>query len=137
LDRLLTGLRLLGLLAPIQNVLQTVLLRRTREHKIDGQPIVSLPPCKIVQKEIEFSPMERQFYDTLFSTPHTATYDTRGTQSTCARANAVPSNNTENAQSVFNDYLENGTVLNHYVHILELLLRYVRRAPPPPIAVKS
>lgn len=79
----------------LQNVLQTVLLRRTREHKIDGQPIVSLPPCKIVQKEIEFSPMERQFYDTLF----------------------------KNAQSVFNDYLENGTVLNHYVHILELLLR--------------
>jgi hypothetical protein len=52
----------------IQNVLQTVMLRRTREHRIDGQPIVSLPPCKIVQKEIEFSPMERQFYDTLFST---------------------------------------------------------------------
>lgn len=51
----------------LQKILQSVLLRRTREHKINGEPILSLPPCKIVQKEIQFSSMERQFYDTLFS----------------------------------------------------------------------
>ncbi|KAL6065606.1 putative global transactivator [Balamuthia mandrillaris] len=79
----------------LQNMLQGVVLRRTKQHTIDGKPILSLPPCHIVKIETPFSPTESQFYNALF----------------------------ENAQSIFNAYLESGNLLKHYIHILELLLR--------------
>jgi SNF2 family DNA or RNA helicase len=49
----------------LQTILQAVMLRRTKTSKLNGKPIVSLPP-RIVELEVGvFSPEEREFYDSL------------------------------------------------------------------------
>lgn len=47
-------------------MLEPLLLRRTKETKgADGQPIVQLPPRKIIIERLLFSPEELDFYDAL------------------------------------------------------------------------
>jgi hypothetical protein len=43
--------------------LQGVLLRRTKQSKLDGKPILDLPPCEQTLRRIELTPQERAFYD--------------------------------------------------------------------------
>jgi len=51
----------------LQAVLNGVLLRRTKDSKIDGVPIVELPDKKHKAIQVEFSPEERAFYDSLYN----------------------------------------------------------------------
>ena len=44
---------------------QGVLLRRTKGSKIDGKPIVDLPPREVAHARLDFPPAERANYDRL------------------------------------------------------------------------
>ncbi|KAI9435461.1 SNF2 family N-terminal domain-containing protein [Lactarius indigo] len=49
--------------ARAQSILKPILLRRTKDSKLEGKPLLTLPP-KIVELEtLQFSPEERQIYD--------------------------------------------------------------------------
>jgi len=45
--------------------IRAVTLRRTKQSKIDGQPIVVLPPRTVLIKEVEFDESEHDFYHAL------------------------------------------------------------------------
>lgn len=79
----------------LQVLLKAVLLRRTKNSKIDGRPILQLPARISEKVHAVFSEDERQLYDAL---------ETR-------------------TQLQFNKYLRNGTVGRNYSHVLVLLLR--------------
>ncbi|KAF7095989.1 hypothetical protein CFC21_098015 [Triticum aestivum] len=49
----------------LQTVLRIVLLRRTKETKINGEPIINLPPKTIKLQKVDFTKEERAFYLTL------------------------------------------------------------------------
>jgi SNF2 family DNA or RNA helicase len=51
----------------LQAVLNGVLLRRTKDSKINGVPIVELPDKKHKAIQVEFSPEERAFYDSMYN----------------------------------------------------------------------
>ncbi len=70
-------------------------LRRTKTHKLDGKPLIELPPKEIFHELIEFSQPEREFYDALF----------------------------ERAQMQFNIYVRAGTVMKNYSNVLAWLMR--------------
>lgn len=79
----------------LQALLKAILLRRTKSSKIDGKPILQLPPKEV---EIDLSVMdedENEFYHAL----------------------------EEGAKVQMNKYLEQGSVTKNYSNILVLLLR--------------
>ncbi|KAJ5989844.1 hypothetical protein N7522_010051 [Penicillium canescens] len=89
-------------------LVKSVCLRRTKASKIDGQPILQLPP-KITEKvQVLFSDKEREVYDEL---------------------NA-------NTQRQINRYLDAGTLGSNYGHVLALLLR-LRQACCHPLLIKE
>ena len=45
--------------------LQGVLLRRTKNSRIDGEPVVKLPPREQQLVQCQFSSQEQAFYDQL------------------------------------------------------------------------
>jgi DNA repair protein RAD5 len=47
----------------IQAILEPVLLRRTKNMKKNGKPLVELPPKEVVVERIKFSPKERNLYN--------------------------------------------------------------------------
>ena len=79
----------------LQALLKAILLRRTKSSKIDGQPILSLPPKEITLVHAVFSPDEKAFYDALES----------------------------KSKITFNKYLRQNAVGRHYSNLLVLLLR--------------
>ena len=76
-------------------LLKAVLLRRMKSSKIDGKPIIELPPVMTEVKHAVFSPDEMDFYTALES----------------------------QTQLQFNRYLKAGTVGKNYSNVLVLLLR--------------
>lgn len=82
-------------LQQLQVLLKAVLLRRTKTSKIDGNPILQLPPRVTEQVHAVFSEDEQEFYNALES----------------------------KTQLQFNRYLDAGTVGRNYSNILVLLLR--------------
>ncbi|CAN3360935.1 hypothetical protein DICA3_D15302 [Diutina catenulata] len=46
----------------LRAVLSAVLLRRTKDSKVDGQPILSLPPKHLKRLNVEMKPAEREYY---------------------------------------------------------------------------
>lgn len=92
----------------LQAILDTVLLRRTKDQKIDNSPIVSLPPKVIRLRSIECRAEEEEFYQALWNS----------------------------SKNQFNNLVESGKVLENYAHILELLLR-LRQACDHPRLVKG
>jgi SNF2 family DNA or RNA helicase len=42
-----------------------VCLRRTKNSELDGKPIISLPPRETNLVSVDFSPSEREFYESL------------------------------------------------------------------------
>ena len=57
----------MGVLDSLQNVLQPLLLRRTKDTKgRDGKPIVELPPKHVDIEYVELSAAERDFYDAVY-----------------------------------------------------------------------
>ncbi|KAG9109343.1 hypothetical protein FRC07_008339, partial [Ceratobasidium sp. 392] len=78
-----------------QALLKKCLLRRTKETKLEGKPLITLQPKTIEIEELEFSPDERQIY---------AAVEAR-------------------QQQKFNRFLRAGTVMKNYSAILVMLLR--------------
>ena len=79
-------------------MLQPLLLRRTKDMKTaDGQPILELPPRIETTVELDFSESERDFYSALYN----------------------------RSKTQFEGFVKQGLVLNKYVQILTLLLRWL------------
>lgn len=82
-------------MAQLRVLVKSICFRRTKESKIDGEPILQLPPKVIEQVHVAFSEHEQEMYATL---------------------NA-------NTQDQVNRYLNAGTLGRNYSHVLVLLLR--------------
>ncbi|PYH94755.1 hypothetical protein BO71DRAFT_398695 [Aspergillus ellipticus CBS 707.79] len=92
----------------LQVLLKAVLLRRTKTSKIDGKPILQLPPKISERVHAVFSEDEQEFYNAL---------ETR-------------------SQLEVNKYMEAGTIGRNYSNILVLLLR-LRQACCHPHLIKD
>ena len=92
----------------LQALLKAILLRRTKTSKIDGKPILQLPPKRMQEQRAVFSEDERDFYKALES----------------------------QTQLKFNRYLKANTVGRNYSNILVLLLR-LRQACCHPHLIKD
>lgn len=93
----------------LQSVLETILLRRTKDQKVNDAPIVSLPPKVINIRKITCRPDEEEFYQNLWNS----------------------------SKSQFQNLEASGRVLENYAHILELLLRLRQACDHPLLARKS
>jgi SNF2 family DNA or RNA helicase len=92
----------------LQALLKAILLRRTKTSKIDGRPILQLPPKRMHEQRAVFSEDERDFYKALET----------------------------QTQLKFNRYLKANTVGRNYSNILVLLLR-LRQACCHPHLIKD
>ncbi|CAM0911077.1 unnamed protein product [Alopecurus aequalis] len=92
----------------LQTVLRIILLRRTKETMINGEPIINLPPKTINLEKVDFTMEERAFYMTL----------------------------EERSRQQFKEYAAAGTLKQNYANILLLLLR-LRQACDHPLLVKG
>ncbi|KAG0099620.1 hypothetical protein BGZ93_006730 [Podila epicladia] len=92
----------------VQALMKAVCLRRTKTCKIDGKPILELPPRNVEKVSIPFSADEKAFYDAL---------ETR-------------------TRERFNAYVRAGTVMKNYSNVLVLLLR-LRQACCHPHLIKD
>lgn len=92
----------------LQTVLRIILLRRTKETMINGEPIINLPPKIINLEKVDFTKEERAFYMTL----------------------------EERSRQQFKEYAAAGTLKQNYANILLLLLR-LRQACDHPLLVKG
>ncbi|KAL5231586.1 hypothetical protein ABZP36_030362 [Zizania latifolia] len=92
----------------LQAVLRVVLLRRTKETLINGEPIIKLPPKTINLDKVDFTKEERAFYMTL----------------------------EERSRQQFKAYAAAGTLKQNYANILLMLLR-LRQACDHPLLVKG
>jgi SNF2 family DNA or RNA helicase len=94
----------------LRSVLSCVLLRRTKDQKVDGgKSVVELPPRSVVVRKEIFSSEENEFYQHLW----------------------------ESAKSRFQSMVAEGTVLQNYAHILELLLRLRQACDHPGLVTSS
>jgi len=93
----------------LQAILETILLRRTKDQKIDNTPIVSLPPRIVNVCPVPFSEAEENFYQALWNSSKTK----------------------------FNSYIQSGKVLENYAHILELLLRLRQACDHPSLVTRN
>ncbi|KAI0784921.1 SNF2 family N-terminal domain-containing protein [Abortiporus biennis] len=93
----------------VQVILEAVLLRREKTMRdSDGKRIVELPPKEISIENLEFSPLERKIYDSLY----------------------------QDAKKNFDSLNERGLVKKNYTSILAMLMR-LRRAVLHPSLVLS
>lgn len=89
-------------------LVKSVCLRRTKKTKIDGQPILQLPPKVIEKIHVVFNEEEKAVYDELSS----------------------------DTQRVITRYLDNGTLGKNYSHVLVLLLR-LRQCCDHPLLIRG
>ncbi|XP_066349545.1 helicase-like transcription factor CHR28 isoform X2 [Miscanthus floridulus] len=92
----------------LQAILRIILLRRTKETLIDGEPILKLPPKTIQLSKIDFTQEERAFYLVL----------------------------EEGSRQKFKAYDAAGTIRKNYANILVLLLR-LRQACDHPLLLNG
>ncbi|CAM0902558.1 unnamed protein product [Alopecurus aequalis] len=92
----------------LQTVLKIILLRRTKETLLDGEPIIKIPPKTIELKKINFTQEERYFYLAL----------------------------EEGSRQKFKKFALAGTIKQNYANILVLLLR-LRQACDHPFLLKE
>ncbi|XP_044968034.1 helicase-like transcription factor CHR28 [Hordeum vulgare subsp. vulgare] len=92
----------------LQTVLKIILLRRTKETLLDGEPIIKVPPKTIELKKINFTQEERYFYLAL----------------------------EEGSREKFKEFAAAGTIKQNYANILVLLLR-LRQACDHPYLLKD
>ena len=92
----------------LQALFRSFTLRRTKESRLDGKPIIELPPRTDQPAYVEFNDEQRKFYQAL----------------------------EVQQQLTFNKYLLNGAVMKNYIHILILLLR-LRQACDHPFLLKN
>ncbi|KPI36973.1 putative ATP-dependent helicase [Cyphellophora attinorum] len=93
----------------LQGLLRAILLRRTKQSKIDGKPILQLPSKTTVEDRAIFGKDQREFYEAL----------------------------EKQAQIQFNRYLRNNSVGRNYSHALVLLLRLRQACCHPTLIVNS
>ncbi|CCM03639.1 uncharacterized protein FIBRA_05783 [Fibroporia radiculosa] len=94
----------------VQIILESVLLRRTKDMRdTDGKMIVELPPKEVVIDSLEFSPLERRIYDSLYT----------------------------DAKKDFERLNEKGLVSRNYTHILAMLMRLRRAVLHPSLVLSS
>lgn len=98
----------------LQTALSMILLRRTKDQRTrdaSGQirAVVDLPPRAVTVQPAAFSAEEQAFYDALW----------------------------EQSKNKFNRLVEDGTVLQNYAHILELLLRLRQACDHPALVLNS
>lgn len=98
----------------LQTALSSILLRRTKDQRsVDAngevRAVVELPPRDVSVQMASFSAEEQAFYDALW----------------------------EQSKSKFNRLVEDGTVLQNYAHILELLLRLRQACDHPNLVINS
>ncbi|XP_058755377.1 helicase-like transcription factor CHR28 [Vicia villosa] len=91
----------------LQAILKVIMLRRTKDTILDGEPIICLPPKRVKCKRVTFSQEEHDFYSKL-----------------------------ETDFYLDKEYADAGTVKQNYVHILSMLLR-LRQACNHPQLVKG
>lgn len=92
----------------LQALFRSFTLRRTKDSRLDGKPIIKLPPRIDNPAFAEFNDEQREFYQAL----------------------------EVQQQLKFNKYLINGAVMKNYIHILILLLR-LRQACDHPFLLKN
>ncbi|KAK0703564.1 SNF2 family N-terminal domain-containing protein [Lasiosphaeria miniovina] len=90
-----TDLQRSNAMKQLRIVLKAIMLRRMKNSKIDGKPILSLPDKTEHEDNVVFSNDEQSFYQDL----------------------------EQRSQVIFNKYLRSGTVGKNYSNILVLLLR--------------
>lgn len=93
----------------LQALLRALLLRRTKQSKIGGKPILQLPPKTTVEERAIFGKDQREFYEGL----------------------------ERSAQIQFNRYLRNGSIGRNYSNALTLLLRLRQACCSPTLIVNS
>lgn len=92
----------------VQVILESVLLRREKKMRDrDGKPIVELPNKEVTIERLEFSPLERRIYDSMYT----------------------------DAKKNFEQLKAKGLVGKNYTHILAMLMR-LRRAVLHPSLVQ-
>ncbi|ANB13340.1 translocase ULS1 [Sugiyamaella lignohabitans] len=96
-------------LTKLRALLKAIMLRRTKDSKIDGKPILNLPPKTIEFAEKLFDEEEDKAYKSL---------EAKG-------------------QEQMNKYLEAGTVEKNYTNILTILLRLRQACCHPKLIEKS
>lgn len=92
----------------LQALFRSFTLRRTKDSRLDGKPIIKLPPRTDKPAYVEFKDEQKEFYQAL----------------------------EVQQQLAFNKYLINGAVMKNYIHILILLLR-LRQACDHPFLLKN
>jgi SNF2 family DNA or RNA helicase len=79
----------------LQTLMKSITLRRTKDQKIDGRAILDIPPKFDDTVILELDPAERSLYDKMH----------------------------QRAKRVLSGLQSSGTVMKHYVHVLEMILR--------------
>ncbi|KAI0073947.1 hypothetical protein K474DRAFT_1648766 [Panus rudis PR-1116 ss-1] len=94
----------------VQIILETILLRREKNMRdSDGRKIIELPPKEVTVETLEFSPLERKIYDSLYS----------------------------NAKADFENLNARGLVSKNYTHILAMLMRLRRAVLHPSLVISD
>ncbi|KAI0732417.1 SNF2 family N-terminal domain-containing protein [Fomitopsis betulina] len=94
----------------VQVILESTLLRREKNMlDTDGKKIVELPPKEVIVENLEFSPLERKIYDSLYT----------------------------DAKKNFDKLSEKGLVSRNYTHILAMLMRLRRAVLHPNLVLSS
>jgi SNF2 family DNA or RNA helicase len=93
----------------LQSVIAELVIRRTKDKKINGEHIVQLPPKRINIVELEFSEAENRFYNALY----------------------------DYAKGKFTEFMESGTLLKNYANILEMLLHLRQVCDHPALIINS
>ncbi|KAG8431459.1 hypothetical protein GDO86_018655, partial [Hymenochirus boettgeri] len=84
-----------GGLRRLQALIKNITLRRTKNSKIKGRPVLELPERKVFIQHVELSLEERQIYETVKN----------------------------EGKAVISRYVNDGTVLVHYADVLAVLVR--------------
>lgn len=93
----------------LQALLKAMLLRRTKDSKLNGKPILQLPPKTTVEDRAIMGKDQKEFYEAL----------------------------EKSSQIQFNRYLKNNSIGRHYSHALVLLLRLRQACCHPTLIVNS
>lgn len=93
----------------LQALLRAILLRRTKQSKINGQPILQLPPKTTTEDRVAFNADELAFYKALETS----------------------------AQIQINRYIRRGTIGQNYSHALVMLLRLRQACCHPHLVTQS
>ncbi|KAH9949377.1 SNF2 family N-terminal domain-containing protein [Amylocystis lapponica] len=94
----------------VQIILESVLLRREKDMRdTDGRKIVELPSKEVTVETLEFSPLERKIYDSLYT----------------------------DAKRNFDQLIAKGLVSKNYTHILAMLMRLRRAVLHPSLVISN